>query len=399
MFYTYYNCYNLTGTPACGNSVKNMCSTYSNCHNLTGAPVCGNNVTDMSEAYSNCYNLTGAPVCGPNVVDLSYAYSNCYNLHGNMYVYSTKVNSTQSCFTNRNNARCLNIYVQQNSHTADAFMTPYIFNSWSYGWQSIGNGGYYWEYYNAYIYHVENVRHTYCSHCAQENGGLYLDHIENKETQTNSIVACEVPYALTDTSTLPEVNIISSDEAIISISNIIINADNISFTLNSHNIISNAQIELTIAQGALSQTRTFMVQVSAPEAYVVEDFDGANYGFIKNANGYYESTNAGINDSAAVCQIKIAADGVKTLYIDCINSGESGWDYGMLSTVDGYFTASQDFTSDDIFYSFYDNGSNDLYTVDYGVLTAGEHYIYIKYRKDSSAASGNDSLQFKVRYE
>ena len=32
----------------------------------------------------------------------------------------------------------------------------------------------------------------------------------------------------------------------------------------------------------------------------------------------------------------------------------------------------------------------------YSNISAGEHYIYIKYRKDSSGNSFNDSLQFKV---
>ena len=54
---------------------------------------------------------------------------------------------------------------------------------------------------------------------------------------------------------------------------------------------------------------------------------------------------------------------------------------------------------DNVSKSFDSESSADVQTVDYSVLGEGEHYIYIKYIKDGSAASGNDSLQFKVRFE
>ena len=44
---TYYNCTNLTGSPACGPNVVNMANTYHNCIKLTGSPACGNKVTNM----------------------------------------------------------------------------------------------------------------------------------------------------------------------------------------------------------------------------------------------------------------------------------------------------------------------------------------------------------------
>ena len=37
-----------------------------------------------------------------------------------------------------------------------------------------------------------------------------------------------------------------------------------------------------------------------------------------------------------------------------------------------------------------------MVTVNYGVVDAGEHYIYVKFIKDSSVDNNNDSLQFKV---
>ena len=82
MYYTYYNCHNLTGSPVCGPNVTNMSFTYGYCNNLTGSPVCGPNVTNMTCTYTNCHNLTGSPVCGPNVTNMSFTYDNCHNLTG-----------------------------------------------------------------------------------------------------------------------------------------------------------------------------------------------------------------------------------------------------------------------------------------------------------------------------
>lgn len=51
-------------------NVTSMASTYSYCYNLTGSPICGNNVINMGWAYRSCYNLTGSPVCEDNVTDM-----------------------------------------------------------------------------------------------------------------------------------------------------------------------------------------------------------------------------------------------------------------------------------------------------------------------------------------
>ena len=43
--------------------------------------------------------------------------------------------------------------------------------------------------------------------------------------------------------------------------------------------------------------------------------------------------------------------------------------------------------------------STDVQKLTYADVSAGEHYIYVKFRKDGSAHSGNDSVQFKVADE
>jgi hypothetical protein len=181
---TYYSCYNLTGSPACGPNVTDMYYAYYGCNSLTGSPVCGNKVTNMFGAYDSCYSLTGSPVCGPNVIDMTYAYYNCQkltgpsivnknvqnlystfkdciNLQGNLYVASNKVNRADYCFNGRSMDNRLNIYIPTNGHseTANSLNTFLIAKgstsivgtniSWEY---DSSNKCYYNTYCNIYIY-------------------------------------------------------------------------------------------------------------------------------------------------------------------------------------------------------------------------------------------------------
>lgn len=161
MRFAYQNCYNLTGSPVCGDKVTDMGLAYYSCSNLTGYPVCGNNVIYMYAAYRNCYNLIGSPVCGPNVTEMYFTYANCTNLHGNMFVLSDYVSNVNNCFTGRNNALRLNIYVNINSKSYNTFKTNYSYitgGSTSY----LNTGSYLYNTRdNIYIYPVNNVQKEY----------------------------------------------------------------------------------------------------------------------------------------------------------------------------------------------------------------------------------------------
>lgn len=138
-----------------------------------------------------------------------------------------------------------------------------------------------------------------------------------------------------------------------------------------------------------------------PSVYTVTTASGALYGFSLNSDGYYESQNAGVDSSYSLCQVNIMANGTDNLYIDCINGSEgSSYDFGILSNLNTNLIASNSIDSSNVKYSF--SGSSSGYTsatIDYGVLTQGNHYIQIKYRKDGSVNKYSDSLQFKIRFE
>lgn len=157
---TYYSCYNLTGSPVCGDNVINMSGTYHSCTNLTGSPVCGNNVVNMSYAYYKCYHLTTA-IFSEKVNNVAYAYESCPNIQGNVYISSTTVNNARNVFSGRNVSNRLNIYVPSTGTTLTMFTYTNIasITGTSITWtdDTITNGCYYNTTQNIYIYPVANI--------------------------------------------------------------------------------------------------------------------------------------------------------------------------------------------------------------------------------------------------
>ena len=98
------------------------------------------------------------------------------------------------------------------------------------------------------------------------------------------------------------------------------------------------------------------------EAYIVDTIvsgftvtkpDSGSYTFNLNSNGYYESNNKGVQSSYALCKIQfnVVNDG-STITFDCICYGESGYDYGLFSQLDGTLTSSNTADSN-AYFTFY----------------------------------------------
>ena len=56
--------------------------------------------------------------------------------------------------------------------------------------------------------------------------------------------------------------------------------------------------------------RLYTIEEMPQNSYTVEVVEGAEYGFSLNENGYYESENAGVDYSYAICKIKINSHGI-----------------------------------------------------------------------------------------
>ena len=208
---------------------------------------------------------------------------------------------------------------------------------------------------------------------------------------------------LIDFKTAPTFSITSSDQNIITVSNIVINDDNtaITFDVNSLTTEGNATINISIQGQEMSFdfTSNFKVVEEITEAYEVVAVENASYGFQLNSNGYYYSKNKGVSNSYAICQVNIKNKNGKKVYFDCINSGENNYDFGILSKVNTALSlSSSEDSNSSYFKSFKGQSSTNVQTVEYTDAVDG-CFIQVKYIKDSSGDQGNDTLQFKVRFE
>lgn len=128
--------------------------------------------------------------------------------------------------------------------------------------------------------------------------------------------------------------------------------------------------------------------------YIVSDVGDASYNFVINSSGYYESTNNGIANSAALCRLFIYNPEGKTISLSCINYAESTYDFGIISKINTSLDVTHAIdASSSCLKSFSGSSSASVQTVD---LSSETGWYYIKYRKDNSQNSNNDSLQFKV---
>ena len=131
-------------------------------------------------------------------------------------------------------------------------------------------------------------------------------------------------------------------------------------------------------------------------SWSVADISGASYKFALNSNGYYESNNKGVDNSAAVCRVNIHAAKTCTVTFKCINYAESNYDFGLLGTLDKTMNTGYSDVSTNVAKSFKGSSSASVQTYAYTNVAKGDHFIDVKYRKDSSQSSNNDSLQFTV---
>ena len=160
---------------------------------------------------------------------------------------------------------------------------------------------------------------------------------------------------------------------------------------------------LTITDNGTDVTSQFVEVQDTAQSYTVETV--GDYGFEMNSSGYYQSENKGISKTAAVCKVNIHVPVAATVTFSFINYAEQGYDFGVFGNVDetlstSYYAAGNSGASiTDSSYKLACNTSarntSSVQTLDYE-LTAGDHFIYVKYSKDDASDANNDTLQFKV---
>lgn len=138
-------------------------------------------------------------------------------------------------------------------------------------------------------------------------------------------------------------------------------------------------------------------EVTLPTYTIEQVSDVETQQFALNANNYYESKCRTIANGWSLCKIVFSGSGSCTLH--CISNGESGFDYGIIGNINQTLASSN---ADDgatgstkVKKNFKDESSTEVKDVIFDSISDGD-FIMCKYRKDSSAEAGYDSLQFQV---
>lgn len=167
-------------------------------------------------------------------------------------------------------------------------------------------------------------------------------------------------------------------------------------------IRTNTLSGITVKDNGTDVTSQF-VQRTDTGSYEVEEV--GSYGFTLNSSGYYQSDNKRIDKTAAVSRVHFNLPTDATITFTFINYAEEAYDFGVFGNIDtalnhNYYPAgSSGATISDSSYRLACNSStynkSTTQTLTYS-MTAGEHYIDVKYSKDDASAANNDTLQFKV---
>ena len=130
--------------------------------------------------------------------------------------------------------------------------------------------------------------------------------------------------------------------------------------------------------------------------YTVDPIEGASNGFALNEDGYYESQNKGKKSSYALCRINLVVEVECDVSIYVINYAETNYDYGIFGSLDKALAKSTSADSG-VKQSFKGQSSQSVVVLTYENVPVGNHFIDVKFIKDSGGDQNNDSVQFKVQ--
>ena len=341
----------------CPADVLSMQRAYSNCDNLTEG-VCGEKVNDMQYAYQNCQNLVQATI-GKNVTTAYGVFDNCFHLAS----VKIEAENPPSIWQFVNVPTDLKVIVPAKS------LQNYRQSVWN-TYRLIPDGQFAALYPSREKYYTSPTTETV----------IQIDYWTEKD-YTN--------YELLVNVSSEYVNLIDKQ----------INSEKIIITLTGTNLEGTSEITISLKEGEKIQNAIINIENLAfvPEdSLVIEQDPQADYGFVLNNDGYWESQNQGVNNSYAMCIVRVSASGNKLLRFDCINYAESTYDYGVFSNIDEMLSYSYE-VDNNYYHSFRGSQSPQIQTVTYDI-GLGEYFICIKFRKDQSQHTGNDSLQFKAYF-
>lgn len=352
-------------------------AAFSYCYALQKITFAESGITTINDrAFEYCYNLKEIKIPRSVTQIYSTTFYCCYNL-GNIYMYPlTPPNAS-------------------NNYVNVSYLPPF---------------------YKIYVPkgHIEEYR-------AKWTGYNYGDHMVEFEYIQATKEVVKKNIMLSDTSMTVKGMFVHSDfddeqEFTVTCSYSGQNLENLSatydlktgiVTLNfnkTNNVIYGKYEDIVItvsAVGAENATASFTVQAKCYAEDFMEEYTVTNisttYGFVLQDDGYYESNNQKKSSSYCLCRVDFTTNS-EHLYVDCIGEGEANYDFGILSKLDTELSNNYNVDSENVVQKSFKGNASYNETVTYEVPDAGQHYIYIKYRKDSSNNVGKDCLRFRIRF-
>ena len=181
----------------------------------------------------------------------------------------------------------------------------------------------------------------------------------------------------------PNIDIISNNEDVVTISNININTEKIDFKINPKNI-GTSIITYNII-GDTNKSSSFkinivdhMVERIVPGSLYFDDFE-------KNNDDFYINKED-LNSDCALCKISfyISENSSKSLTLDCINYSNYPQNmYGVLSNIDTNLSIYSYDSSEKIYKSFEGTKyhSEESIRITYNDIPVGKHFIIVKFIK------------------
>ena len=367
-------------------------STFRDCSSLQSINI-PNSVTSIGySAFEYCSSLQSINI--PNSVTSigDYAFSNCSSINKVIISSSAAIGS--------------NVYYFQNYTTFDfsgCSSIPVLSSS-----SAIGGGV-------QYVKVIYVPLDLYDEWIKATNWVVFKDKIKPKGSGFASFTGTNKLYyneSATLTATYEgdneptDITVTVSNPDAIEIGQYTIDAVNKTITIpvTSKNVIDTVTVTLSAIFDGKAQSKALSIKIKESfktPSFTVTDVEGASYNFTLNSNGYYESTNKNVANSAALCKLDVTdLEDTSKIIFDCINSGEENYDFGMISKINTTLstTNSEDSVSN-LFANFKGLSSTNVVTRTYPISAVAACFFTLKFIKDSNGDQGNDSLQFKVRFE
>lgn len=129
----------------------------------------------------------------------------------------------------------------------------------------------------------------------------------------------------------------------------------------------------------------------------VSPIEGYTYGFVLDEEtGYYVSNNQKMSRTSAIGRVSFTSTENQVVVVECICNAEAGCDYGMIGKMGVTLSTTYNASETNCIFTKMNPTTAKQYTLMTVPLAPGDYFFDIKFRKDTSADNGDDSMKVKV---